>query len=248
MDAERIQRDYYRRTAGEYEQRHLGERSAHDEALDRLSMWGRTLGARSVLDVGTGTGRALEVLQRKLPGTRLVGVEPSGDLRAIAAAKELTASVIDGNGESLPFADGEFDLVCEFGILHHVPRPKRVVREMLRVARLAVVISDSNRFGQGSVLARLAKLGLFASGTWPAFDYLRTRGKGYMISDGDGLYYSYSVFDDLDVLEAEAECVEVVGIGSRSMPRLDRFAPLLTSGAVMAVALKADGVQALRSA
>ena len=61
------------------------------------------------------------------------------------------------------------------------------------MARRVVVINDSNRFGQGSWPARLFKLLLYKLGVWRAFNFLRTRGKGYQISEGDGLFYSYSV-------------------------------------------------------
>jgi SAM-dependent methyltransferase len=41
----------------------------------------------------------------------------------------------------LPFADGEFDLVCATEVLEHVPRPERVVAEMARVADRHLIVS-----------------------------------------------------------------------------------------------------------
>jgi hypothetical protein len=69
---------------------------------------------------------------------------------------------------------------------------------MLRVARKAIFISDANNFGQGGKLARRLKQAINALGLWRAFDWLRTGGKGYHVSAGDGLFYSYSVFGDYD--------------------------------------------------
>jgi hypothetical protein len=63
-----------------------------------------------------------------------------------------------------------------------------------------VFISDANNFGQGSLLLRAIKQGLHRTGLWPLADYLKTRGKGYTLSDGDGLAYSYSVFDSLKAI------------------------------------------------
>ena len=40
----------------------------------------------------------------------------------------------------LLFVDASFDVVCEFSILHHAQRPDVVVREMLGVAKKAVVL------------------------------------------------------------------------------------------------------------
>ena len=65
---------------------------------------------------------------------------------------------------SLQAADGEFDLVCEFAVLHHVPRPAQAVGEMLRVARKAIFISDANNFGQGGGIVRLIKRTIAALG------------------------------------------------------------------------------------
>jgi hypothetical protein len=54
---------------------------------------------------------------------------------------------------------------------------------MLRVAKRAVFLSDSNRFGQGSLPARLLKLALYKIGLWGAFNYLSTFGKGYQVTE-----------------------------------------------------------------
>jgi hypothetical protein len=81
-------------------------------------------------------------------------------------------------------------------VLHHVPKPSQAVAEMLRVARKAIFISDANNFGQGGIVARCLKQAINALGLWPAFDWLRTGGKGYHVSAGDGLFYSYSVYNN----------------------------------------------------
>src|SRR5690606_33853332 len=80
--------------------------------------------------------------------------------------------------------------------------------------RRGVFLSDGNRFGQGRLVARAAKLGLWAAGLWPLANYVKTRGKGYQITEGDGLSYSYSVYDDLTQLEAWADRCSVVPFGA----------------------------------
>jgi hypothetical protein len=47
-----------------------------------------------------------------------------------------------------------------------------------------VFISDNNRFGQGSFLARLAKLALCKARLWSTLKFVQTRGKMYSISEG----------------------------------------------------------------
>lgn len=126
--------------------------------------------------------------------------------------------------------------MSEFSILHHVQHPAAVVGEMLRVARKAVVIVDCNRFGQGSWPARLFKLLLYKIGLWHAFNFVRTRGKRYQISEGDGLFYSYSVYDSYDLVARWADRMLLLAIGpthSRSW-----FHPLLTAEALILIAIR----------
>ena len=233
-----IQRRYYTDTAARYDTMHAGEGAADAFCQGFVHTLLRHLGVRSVLDVGTATGRGLRELQDALPGAFICGIEPVAALldqgRATGAMK--TVSVVQGSGESLPFPDRSFDGVCEFATLHHVPRPDAVVREMLRVARRVVVINDSNRFGQGAWPARLFKLLLYKFGLWRAFDFLRTRGKGYQISEGDGLFYSYSVYDSYHLVTRWADRVLVLpGEAGHSG---GWFHPLLTAKGVLLVAIR----------
>lgn len=208
---QQAQRAYYAKTAQAYDQAHFGKTDSHQFALAWLRSTIELLGITSVLDIGSGTGRALLTLKEAVPGLRAVGIEPSQELREIGFAKGLSQSeLIDGNAHSLDFADGSFDIVCEFGALHHIPEPHRAVDEMLRVAHTGVFISDCNNFGQGSIAARLAKRAIRFAGLWRTFDKIRTRGKGYHISEGDGLYYSYSVFDNYPQIAAVCPSIHLM--------------------------------------
>jgi ubiquinone/menaquinone biosynthesis C-methylase UbiE len=191
------QRDYDARTAAHYDAMHVGERDEHGIALAAFTGIARLHGATSVLDIGAETGRALNRLGRDLPGVELTGVEPVAELRAIGHASGIAPGrLIEGDATALPFADNSFDFVIETGMLHHVARPERAVAEMIRVARIGVMISDSNNLGQGSQIARLAKRILFACGLWTVFVWLTIGGKMVKWSEGDGFYYSYSVFNN----------------------------------------------------
>jgi SAM-dependent methyltransferase len=186
----------------------LSPQDEHQFALAVLSAMIEYHGIRSVLDVGSGTGRALRYLKARHPGVRFVGIEPVEALRKVGHAAGLSEQeLVAGDVNALQADDGEFDLVCEFAVLHHVPRPAQAVGEMLRVARKAIFISDANNFGQGGTVVRLIKRTLAALGLWRAFDYVRTGGKGYHVSAGDGLFYSYSVFNDYRQIRASCETV-----------------------------------------
>jgi len=216
------QRSYYANTALEYEEMHLLEMDEHFLALSLLVGVIDYLGVKSVLDIGSGTGRAIRYLKRYRPDLYIVGIEPVKELREVGYRGGLSEDELrEGDALALDFEAGEFDLVCEFAVLHHVKHPEKVVAEMLRVAKKAVFISDANNFGQGSLPARMLKQCLAALGLWGLADWIKTRGKGYTISKEDGLAYSYSVFNNYAQISSECERVHLVntGKGGRSLYR-----------------------------
>jgi ubiquinone/menaquinone biosynthesis C-methylase UbiE len=233
-----IQRRYYTNTASRYDTMHANEGAADPFCQSFVHSLFHLLKIRSVLDVGTATGRGLRNLQQALPGAFVCGVEPVAALlqHGRASGEIAGVSVLQGSGEALPFPDNAFDAVCEFATLHHVPAPNVVVAEMLRVARRVVVIGDSNRFGQGPWPARLFKLSLYKLGLWRWFDFLRTRGKRYQFSEGDGLFYSYSVYDSYDLVAAWAD--RVLLMPSESGQHGSWLHPLLTAKGVILIAIR----------
>jgi SAM-dependent methyltransferase len=91
-----------------------------------------------VLDVGTGTGVvAVTAAQR---GAHVTGLDLTPELLARAKENAAIAGNDDiawreGDAESLPFRDGEFDVVLsQFGHIF-APRPEVATREMLRVLK-----------------------------------------------------------------------------------------------------------------
>ena len=196
-------------------------------------------GLRTFLDVGAGTGRGVCFLQDR--GKEVRGIEP---VAAMIERAELNGvpkgSLLQGSGYELPFEDGSFDVVFECGVLHHVAEPSRVVEEMIRVSKRAIFLSDSNRFGQGSKSARLLKMALYKCGLWQAARFLQTKGKMYTISEGDGLAYSYSVYDSYRQLVAQTKRIWLLPTGGDQSNRKSWTHPLLTSTHVLLCAFKDD--------
>jgi ubiquinone/menaquinone biosynthesis C-methylase UbiE len=234
----RIQRGYYTETASRYDSMHCHE-GAHDPECRQFIVPVLTsLGVRSLLDIGSATGLGLRDLASELPGVFMTGVEPVGALirHGIASGNAQTISLLQASGDALPFANASFDAVIEFATLHHVRNPSIVIREMLRVARKAVIIADSNRFGQGSLAARLFKLFLYKMHLWKTFDFVRTRGKCYQISEGDGLFYSYSVYDNVHLLAEWAD--QILIFPANKCASRSWFHPLLTAPSVILIAIR----------
>jgi ubiquinone/menaquinone biosynthesis C-methylase UbiE len=239
--AEALQRTYYERTADSYDERHILLEPEHNIALVYISALLRMLSVREVLDVGCGTGRSLAYLHYQLPNLRVIGLEPVKALLDLAIAKHVSkTSLIVGDGRTLPFPDSSFDAVFELGVLHHTPDPDLMVREMLRVARKAVFISDGNIFGQGKRFVRLLKFILYQVGLWRFVKLVQTRGRGYSFTEGDGIAYSYSVYFQYQTLSAWADRVIAIPLASAS-PVKPGPSTLFNSSSILLCAIRDAG-------
>jgi ubiquinone/menaquinone biosynthesis C-methylase UbiE len=207
------QRTYYQATAASYHQSHVSDNDEHGLALELLVMLARNQGVTgSFLDVGAGTGRAMKVLSTAFPQARVEGIEPVAELRQQAELLSgISSDVLRyGNALELPFADDSFDWVVETGVLHHIRHWSQAVREMARVARFGVLISDTNNIGQGTPRTRQLKKLIKRAGLWNALVWLQTKGKMSKWSKGDGVYYSFCAFDALPLLRSKFPQVQVM--------------------------------------
>jgi hypothetical protein len=59
------------------------------------------------------------------------------------------------------------------GIMHHVDQPARVIGEMLRVARTAIIVFDHNNYAFGGGLARRLRMGLKLCGLLGVASYVK---------------------------------------------------------------------------
>ncbi len=96
-------------------------------------VWAALGDARTVLNVGAGTG-SYEPLDRDV-----TAVEPSAVMRAQRPAD--AAPCIAAAAESLPFEDQSFDAAMAFATVHHWQDPIAGLLEMRRVARRVVVFT-----------------------------------------------------------------------------------------------------------
>jgi ubiquinone/menaquinone biosynthesis C-methylase UbiE len=96
------------------------------------------LSDKSVLDVGCGPGLFTHHLAQR--ARKVMGCDSSAHmLQAIAGVEALEA-----DATCLPFKDQSFDVVFEANLLHHTQEPQRVVAQMARVAKEAVVLIEVN--------------------------------------------------------------------------------------------------------
>jgi ubiquinone/menaquinone biosynthesis C-methylase UbiE len=123
-----------------------GSREAIEQLLagrrEYASWFSRTLAYENtagldVLDVGCGQG--IDLVEYARSGARASGIDLTPRhvelARSHLEALELTATVVQGDAEQLPFADVSFDVVSSNGVLHHTPDMPGALREIRRVLR-----------------------------------------------------------------------------------------------------------------
>ncbi len=95
----------------------------------------------SLLDVGCGEGVLAQRWARRWPALEIVAVdrEPLSSEWESRREPNLRFGVADAR--ALPFADGEFDIVCGIELLEQVPTAAPALAELVRVARRAVLVS-----------------------------------------------------------------------------------------------------------
>jgi SAM-dependent methyltransferase len=111
------------------------ESDAHREGedLDLLVAWAS--GARTALDVATGGGHVARRLREA--GVEVVTTDSAPGMRPDVVSR----------AESLPFADGAFDVVACRTAAHHFEDVRGAVREMARVSCDRVLIVDTLHMG-----------------------------------------------------------------------------------------------------
>jgi SAM-dependent methyltransferase len=90
---------------------------------------------RDLLDIGTGTGRMLEILAPRVE--RALGVDQSREMLAVARVNLERAGLENGLGDmyQLALPDASFDAVVIHQVLHYADRPAAVIGEAARVLR-----------------------------------------------------------------------------------------------------------------
>lgn len=93
------------------------------------------------LDVGCGSGALVFALAEVLEAENVTGVDPSEPFVEATRARVPGARVLIGSGESLPFADGEFDATLSQLVVNFLADPEQALSEMSRVTRRGGVVA-----------------------------------------------------------------------------------------------------------
>ncbi len=111
------------------------------------------LAGSTVLDVGTGTGRAAIALAQR--GALVTGLDASAEMLAVARRRALEAdqavTFLQGDAHALEIPDQSFDSVVCLRVLMHTPDWRRSLAELCRVARRRVVLDYPARSSAAAV-------------------------------------------------------------------------------------------------
>ena len=100
-----------------------------------------TLAPASLLDAGCGEGVATAWLADVVPDAPVTGLDGRPDAVAQLTQRVPRAVGVTGDLYKMPFEDGQFDVVVCTEVLEHTERPADAVRELVRVADRALLLT-----------------------------------------------------------------------------------------------------------
>lgn len=96
----------------------------------------------TVLETGCGTGLVYGQLVPAVIGAdRYTGIDIAEPMLALARSRYPDGCFRSGDAYETQFADGSFDAVICFEVLGHLPDIRRVIGELIRVARIMVLFT-----------------------------------------------------------------------------------------------------------
>jgi len=111
------------------------ESDAHREGRD-LELFAEWAEGETGLDVATGGGHVARVLREA--GLEVVTIDPAPGMSPTVVSR----------AEEIPFADSSFDVVACRVAAHHFQDPPGALKEMARVSRGLVLVSDNLYLGE----------------------------------------------------------------------------------------------------
>lgn len=150
-------------TPEEAEEYDAMDHAAVNRAFARDFLAAYPAAAGPVLDVGTGTAQIPVELCVRCPTLTLVAIDLAGHMLRFAGRNVAAAGLADRirqervNAREMPYPNGFFAAVMSNSIVHHIPDPADVFRQMARVCAPGGVlfVRDLLRPDSESELARL---------------------------------------------------------------------------------------------
>lgn len=124
-----------------------GDVARYDELQDATVRASEGVTAATILELGTGTGETSQRMLARHRGARLVGIDASEAMLAVAR-EALTGADLRVQRLEDPLPEGPFDLVFSALAVHHLDAPGK--RDLF--ARVAAVLRPGGRFALADVI------------------------------------------------------------------------------------------------
>lgn len=112
--------------------------------MDPLIHYFTDIKVLNILDVGTGTGGFLPVLQKCFPEAEITGIDINPESLKMAKEHYFDVHFFEMESEKLLFSDKTFDVASVSMALHHFPRVRKSLKEIKRVVKPGgyIIISE----------------------------------------------------------------------------------------------------------
>jgi ubiquinone/menaquinone biosynthesis C-methylase UbiE len=91
--------------------------------------------ARTIVDIGCGTGRLLRLCKARWPEAELIGIDPAPEMIRVAKGLTLGGTFYVAKAEQLPLEDNSADLVLSTLSFHHWHDQMTGLKEITRVLK-----------------------------------------------------------------------------------------------------------------
>jgi ubiquinone/menaquinone biosynthesis C-methylase UbiE len=100
-----------------------------------------------ILEIGGGLGETCDNLRSAFDGEAFEYTVTEYSPNAVNVLREKygkcdNVAVQEADAENLPFANKSFDVVCAFDVMHHVSKPQKMAREMIRVSKRYIFMCE----------------------------------------------------------------------------------------------------------
>jgi SAM-dependent methyltransferase len=129
-----------------------GERASRAESQLLGWLLGGFSEARSILDVGCGTGHFTASLAQR--GLLAIGLDRAPAMLTVLRQRQPARPVLLADAHALPLRDRSVDLVAFVATLEFLADPRRALAEAVRVARRGVLAVALNRWSVGALSRR----------------------------------------------------------------------------------------------
>lgn len=103
-------------------------------SAEMVKTWLRDHKVQSILDLGCGDGRSIDLFARAAPGASWTGIDIEGSPE-VSSRTRTDGTFVTYDGRTFPFPDKSFDLVYSHQVFEHVRYPEVVLAEVFRTIR-----------------------------------------------------------------------------------------------------------------